>query len=89
MIKIELLKTVKLKADHPTGRTAHYQGDEEIVDISELRIVRYEGDNGYYLLYFNRKGEEVTDTYHDTIHQAMKQAEFEFNVKVDEWETNT
>jgi len=31
-------------------------------------------------------GTELADTYHDTIEQAISQAEFKFGVKQNEWE---
>jgi hypothetical protein len=69
----------------PTGKTRHFQGSRELPPPSELRIVRYEGDAGYYLLYIDRNGEELTDTYHDSLEGAMEQAEWEFEVRADQW----
>ena len=41
---------------------------------------------GFYLLYFDRRHIEVTDTFHETVKGAMEQAEFEFGIKPSEWE---
>jgi len=51
----------------------------------ELRITQYRGDTGFYLFYCGRTGAEMTDTYHDTVEGAMKQAELEFNVEESDW----
>jgi hypothetical protein len=56
---------------------------------SELRIVSYPDDNGYYLFYCDGNGVEMTDTYHESIERALSQAEWEFEVKPDEWEVVT
>ena len=50
-----------------------------------LSIVKYSDNEGYYLLYLDKFGEEQTDTYHETLEDAFGQAEFEFGVKKDEW----
>jgi hypothetical protein len=50
-----------------------------------LRISQYVGDPGFYLLYLDAEGNELTDTYHETLEKAMSQAEWEFDVRPDEW----
>ena len=44
---------------------------------------------GSICLYFDANGDEMTDTYHDSIEDAMAQADFEFEVRPDEWESVT
>ena len=68
-----------------TGKTKHYVDNDEIDNPVELRIVQYKDDNGYYLLYIGFDGEELADTYHDTVEQAKDQANWEFNVNQNEW----
>ena len=86
MSKYKIIKTITLQTHHiPTGKTVHYQDDDEISGISQLQIIQYDNDHGYYLFYLDSEGKELTDTYHDTITQAMEQASFEFNVLPDEW----
>lgn len=82
-----LLRRVRLDPSHqPTGRTRHYLGEEELPPPVELRIVQYPGDSGYYLFYCDDSGTELTDTYHDSLEEAFDQAEWEFQVRPDEWE---
>lgn len=81
-----VLRSVELEAHHkPSGRTRHLVEGKKMLVPSSLSIVRYEGDAGVYLLYLSESGEEMTDTYHDTIEEAMSQAEFEFGVLPHEW----
>jgi len=77
---------IRLESGHQsTGRTRHYFGTSELPPPRELRIVQYPEDPGYYLLYFNESGEELTDTYHESMTQAMAQAEWEFGIQPGEW----
>jgi hypothetical protein len=69
----------------PTGRTLHREGTRGLPRAHELKIVQFEGDAGYYLLHIDSNGEEITDTYHPTLEDAMKQAEWEYRVRNDEW----
>jgi len=73
--------------DHqPTGKTKHFKGDREIPAPHSLQIVRYPNDRGYYLLYLDENGNELTDTYHDRLQGAIEQANWEFSVQPEEWE---
>ena len=69
-------------AHKPTGNTLHVGGRAP----SQLRIVRYDGLEGFYLLYCDESGAEFTDTWHATMDDAFHQAEFEFTVKRSEWD---
>jgi hypothetical protein len=83
-----ILHRCRLTSDHtPTGRTRHLAGGEVLPAPSELRIVQYLNDPGYYLFYCDDTGKELTDTYHDSVEGAMAQAEWEFEVGKHEWES--
>ena len=75
-------------AHRPTGRTQHYFGDVEQEAPSELQIAKDSDVPGYYLLYLDGEGEWITDSYKDSFVATMEQADWEFAVKPDEWETN-
>lgn len=83
-----LLRRIRLsKTRHkPTGRTHHYHGDFELPVPNELRIVQYDSDPGFYLLYLDEVGNELTDTYHESLAEALRQAKWEFEVGLHEWE---
>ena len=81
-----VLREVKLGETHaPTGRTRHHVGGVLMPPPAALRIVRYGQQEGFYLLYLNEGDEEMTDTWHATLEDALAQAEFEFRVAPSEW----
>jgi hypothetical protein len=83
-----VLRTVRLNPSHAlTGKTRHMLGTQPAPTPSELRIVQYPDDAGYYLFYCDDTGKEFTDTYHDTVDKAMAQAEWEFRVRPAEWQS--
>ena len=85
-----ILRRMQLSSLYPpTGKTHHYLGSEALPPPSELRIVKYLDDPGFYLFYCDNSGRELTDTYHDTLEGAMAQAEWEFGVKANDWEVVT
>ena len=61
-----------------TGDTRHVVDGSEIEDFATLAIVQYGGDEGVYLLYCDDDWRTVTDTHHDSVAEAVSQAEFEF-----------
>ncbi len=69
----------------PTGKTRHIVGGELWEGARGLRIVRYAADGGFYLLYLDESGREVTDTWHESLEDALRQATFEFNVDPEDW----
>lgn len=82
-----LLRKVALVERHSrTGFTRHTRNGKAIPPPTELRIVQYSGGTGYYLFYCNESGEELTDTYHDTLDAAFEQARAEFGVEPSEWQ---
>ena len=83
----KVLRRVVLADRHqPTGRTVHRHGTNVLPTPSELRIVQIPGDAGFYLFYCNSEGNELTDTYHETLGGALEQARWEFEVLPDDWE---
>ena len=81
-----LICSVVLDATHPpTGNTKHFRDGAETPSPSELRIVQYEGAPGYYLLYLNAAGQELTDTWHESVVKAKEQARWEFCVEPCHW----
>lgn len=81
-----ILRQAILGAQHkPTGKTYHFAGRSELPAPSILQIARYPDDPGYYLLYLDRGGNELTDTYRDTIDGELAQAKWEFEIQPKEW----
>ena len=78
----------------PTGFTKHSLAEivdgevaaaTPLVPFAALAIARYAGNQGFYLLYLDREGNEVTDTWHRTLEDAMRQAEVEFEGITSKW----
>ena len=63
----------------------HYVQGGLIEEICGLQIVRYADDAGYYLLYLDKNGKEITDTYHENIESAIEQADLEFDLTGKLW----
>ena len=70
----------------PQARPSTTTDGAELPPPSQLEIVTYPDDPGFYLLYLDDEGNELTDTYHDSQAEAMRQARWEFRVEEDEWE---
>lgn len=78
-------KFAVLTAMHkPTGRTRHFDGGL-LGPAFSLAIVCYTDAHGFYLLYFDAEGREMTDTFHATIEEAMTQAKWEYEVAPSDW----
>ena len=84
-----ILKNVSLAVHEPTGRTRHTFGGVNVGRASSLRIIQYDDDPGFYLIHVDASGQEIADTYHETIEEAMTQAEWEYGVKPEEWQVWT
>ncbi|HXM18440.1 MAG TPA: hypothetical protein VN934_06470 [Candidatus Tumulicola sp.] len=48
--------------------------------------MKYDDDTGYYLLYYDSRGERQNDTYHDSLELALNQAFLEFKARPEDWE---
>ena len=83
----KILKTVRLGPQHQQpGHTYHNNNGEGLGPFVKLAIVSY-GDGSYYLFYYDSDdGEEITDTFHESVEAAMEQAKFEFGVTSGEWQ---
>lgn len=81
-----VLLEVKLADRHrPTGRTRHHRDGALLPPPAALRIAQYPDDPGFYLLYLDAGGEQQTDTWHESLEAAQRQAEFEFGVTSGDW----
>ena len=82
---MKFLLEAQVDAAKSTGKTRHYSGSRMLATPAFLRIAQIPPDAGYYLLYYDRSGKEMTDTYHDTIEAAQEQAAMEFQTVVTDW----
>ena len=90
MASYRVLKSVVLGIHHaPTGSTRHHRDGVPCLAPAQLRVAQIGAESGYYLLYLDQDGQEMTDTWHETLDGALLQAEFEFNVKRTDWSEAT
>lgn len=68
----------------PTGNTQHYAGIHLLPPAYGMAICRYK-QAGYYLFSCDPNWKEFADTWHQTIEDAMDQAEFEYEGISDSW----
>ena len=79
------LKRVVLGSHHlHPGRTLHRVNSKDFSPFVSLEIAQSPGDSGFYLLHICSDG-AVADTHHESMEEAMHQAEFEFGVHSNEW----
>ena len=82
----QVLFRLELEDRHKaTGRTRHTVDGSNAPAPRNLALVQYPGTDEVYLLYLDEGGQELTDTLHATVEEAMTQAEFEFGVLPGEW----
>jgi hypothetical protein len=70
----------KVDSERITGNTRHYRGASLLRAPDMVEIVKLPSAPGYYLLYLDSAGNELTDTFHESVDQAIEQARFEFGL---------
>ena len=68
-----------------SGNTRHFSRGKVVPPPTRLVIAKYPDDAGCYLLHLDDRGKELTDTFHDSVEEALEQAEWEFRVSRTEW----
>jgi hypothetical protein len=80
----KVLGEVSVEGHEPTGKTNHRWGDQILPTPTRLELTQYEGNPAS--TYSTYDGDhELTDTYHDTLVQAIEQARWEFEIAPSEW----
>lgn len=69
-----------------TGKTTHIVDGMIFDNPAGLEICQYDGDSAYYLFYCDENWNVITDTWHQTIDDAIKQAEFEYQHSAQTWQ---
>lgn len=75
-----------------TGKTRHAVGEfvaGKPVPVKTLPVPAWveisEEEGAFYLLHFDANGTSFADTWHQTLEDAKRQAEFEFGIVAGEW----
>ena len=89
MPQLMTIKRVALGPDHRqparVGATIHSGGTTRPVPpFIELQIARYAGEESCYLFHVARDG-DGTDTFHESLEEALDHAEYLYGVKRTEW----
>jgi hypothetical protein len=71
--------------NNKTDNTRHFVDGELLDNFYGLAIYKFDGGQGFYLYYCDENWNEVTDTYHETIEAAKRQAECEFTNTINSW----
>jgi hypothetical protein len=83
-----VLKRVRLGPQHHASRTKHTisdaRGEREFPPFTELVIAADPGETSCYLFHICADG-QVADTWHQSVDEALHQAEWELGVQPEEW----
>ena len=69
-----------------TGNCVHRRSDLAQAPAICLAICQYDNDVGYYLFSCDENWSVLSDTYHSSVDEAMRQAEFEYSGTSNTWE---
>jgi hypothetical protein len=76
-----------------TGKTIHSRGelvDGRVVPVERMPeaawVMIEETSSGFYLFRYSATGEFGGDTWHETLEEAKRQAEFEYGIEDPDWE---
>jgi len=90
MVQLVTTMQVVLGANHHKSRTKHTiadtRGVRDFPPFVRLEIVQPPGEEACYLYHICEDG-SIADTWHHTTQDAFHQAEWEFGVRSDEWQT--
>jgi hypothetical protein len=82
-----LLYTPIDERHRPTGGCEHYVAGALMGPAAGLAVCRYEGEAAVYLFGCDGDWEVDTDSWHETLESAMRQAEFEYEGVSATWQT--
>jgi hypothetical protein len=68
-----------------TEKCEHIINGNAVHSVFGLAICRYPNQTGYYLFGCDYDWAAVTDTFHDMIEDALRQAEFEYRGVTETW----
>ena len=81
----QVLGEVDISAILPTGNTKHTVDGVAVTNEAKLRLVRLVGDTSIYLIHYGPDGDELADTCHGSVEEALAQAEFEYGIGKNDW----
>jgi hypothetical protein len=89
MEKTKILYRVQLISEKHkrTGNTSHSRNGQLIIELPSFLQIESNPwvEDEFYLIHYDSEGNELSDTLHDGVEDAMEQAAFEFSVERSEW----
>ena len=83
--KVLMFSYIDARHKH-TGACRQIVGGELMGPARALAICQYVGDQAYYLFGCDENWNSVTDTWHESIDDAKRQAEFEYAGVMQTWQ---
>ena len=77
-----ILKEISIENNHKISTNHYVNGSNVSPKINKIKIVKFDNDPGFYLLYFDKEGNELTDTYHTDLLNLLEQIRYEFGLTV-------
>jgi hypothetical protein len=82
-----ILYTTIGSSHRKTYKTSRLIGGKQLGSAAGLAIGRYADEPGYYLFYCDSDWYPMTNTWHDTIEDAKRAAEFEYEGAAQTWQS--
>lgn len=73
---------------HRTHRDRRLIGGRQVGSAAGLAIARYAGERGYYLFYCDANWDPFANSWHDTVEDAKRAAEFEYEGVSKTWQSH-
>lgn len=70
-----------------TGRARHVVGGRQLGSAAGLAIAQYDGEAGYYLFYCDEHWNPIANTWHETVDDAKRAGEFEYEGVSRTWQS--
>ena len=81
----KIVGSVQLGPNHFPSKTRHSINGKAVSDFTRLELATYSPKEGYYLLHI-LSDDTGTDTWHQSLDEALDQVEWEFGVTRQEWQ---
>jgi hypothetical protein len=82
----KVLYFIRIETKHTlTGNTKQIVNGKLIGPVYGLAICKSDNPEGYYLFGCDENWKSITDTFHESIEDAMDQGEFEYKGTFNDW----
>jgi len=71
---------------HRTNKSKHLVGGKQVGSAAGLAITRYAGERGYYLFFCDANWNPYANTWHETVDDAKRAAEYEYEGTSETWQ---